>query len=325
MQEYRIKIISFFCFLFSASFFYAQINLVPNPSFEYTVSCPLGPDDATKCQSWSSYRNSPDYFNSCDPFINNVSTPFNFGGYQVPKSGNAYMGVLTYYSQTQIPGFREYLGAKLTNTLTLSQKYFFSMRWVATKSSVGPSNCYSNNLGVTFSKKNYTAGNPYPINNLAKVYSTTISNDTVNWNIIKGSFIADSAYEYVIIGNFFNDNSTDTLIFDSNPNCMGAYYFIDDVCVSTDSIFTFNYIPAGVSEFSKNNNRIKIYPNPTNDIFILEKPEEDENYYIMNVMGIMVKEGFCKGKKHRIDVSDLDNGLYFLVLRENRVKILINH
>ncbi len=201
LKVFKIKftfLFGFFCFGLSS-----QINLVPNSSFEDTVNCPQDVDDVFKCKFWSSYRNSPNYFNSCASYSIGISTPFNVGGYQVPKSGNAYIGAASYITRTNFPNYREFLGAKLTNTLILNQKYFFSMKCVATKSIWGPSNCYSSKLGVNFSKTSYTPFNPYLINNTAKVFANSIINDTVNWKTIKGSFISDSSYQYIIIGMVF--------------------------------------------------------------------------------------------------------------------------
>src|SRR5688572_11555868 len=42
-------------------------NLVPNGSFEDTVSCPTAPAEMYKCVGWASYGGSPDYMNPCSP------------------------------------------------------------------------------------------------------------------------------------------------------------------------------------------------------------------------------------------------------------------
>lgn len=313
-----------YIFLFFHISLFAQINLVPNPSFEDTINCPQGPDEVSKCKDWSRYKYSPDYFNSCDISFG-VSTPINFSGYQIPKSGNAYVGVATYITRTQFPNFREYIGAKLTSTLVIGQKYFFSMRCVGTKSSMGPSNCYSDKLGVNFSKVAYSALNPYPIKNSAKVSATAIINDTVNWTMVKGSFVSDSSYQYIILGNFYDDNFTDTLIFDGNTNCLGAYYFIDDVCLSTDSSFTYNYIPTKNFFYLKDTYKINIYPNPVEDILYVKNVFEKEYYNIINSLGVVVKQDVIDMQKSTIDVSELINGVYFLQIQNSRIKIIITH
>ena len=85
-----IKISRIFYFLFLTSFSFSQTNLVPNPSFEDTVNCRKWLIRYLIVKTRSSFRDSPDYFNSCDPTLNNVSTPYNFGGFQIPKTGTEF-------------------------------------------------------------------------------------------------------------------------------------------------------------------------------------------------------------------------------------------
>lgn len=109
-----------------------------------------------------------------------------------------------------------------------------------------------------FSTVPYDVFNPAPITNNPPVYTDSIITDTINWTMVWGSFIADSSYNYVILGNFFDDNHTDTLriatgFFDA------AYYYLDNVIVSTDSAFA-----VGIKEVIAFDS-LNIYPNPFND------------------------------------------------------------
>jgi len=94
--------------------------------------------------------------------------------------------------------------------------------------------CATNKTGVLFSTVPYSYSNPPPRNNFAHIYTDSIITDTAGWTTISGTFVADSAYEYIIIGNFFDNSHTDTLLFDSLTFCV-PYYYIDDVCVAIDS------------------------------------------------------------------------------------------
>jgi hypothetical protein len=76
----------------------------------------------------------------------------------------------------------------------------------------------------------------------------------MNWQIVSGFFIPDSAYEFLSIGNFFVDSLTSYIAFDSAASA--AYYFIDDVTL-------LDSIPLGINEPSKAS--IRIYPNPANN------------------------------------------------------------
>src|SRR5260221_14559404 len=95
-------------------------------------------------------------------------------------------------------------------------------------------------MGVMFSTVPYDIFNPTPMTNNATLYTNSIINDTVNWTMIFGSFIADSAYNYIILGNFFDNNHTDTLMI-TTGFFNASYYYLDDICVSTDSLFTATY------------------------------------------------------------------------------------
>ena len=205
-------------------------NLVPNPSFEDTVVCPIAGDELYKAQFWSAFRASPDYFHTCCNQSNYVvGVPQNDLGYQYPHSGNAYAGMIT-YDLTGSP-YREYLGVLLTNPLVTGTKYFLSfyLNW---SGKIGFT-IANNKIGVVISDSLYTPSSPYPINNNPIVYCDSIITDSIGWFKVNLSFIANSSGNYLIFGNFFDDLNTDTMnlgMFNQH-----AYYYIDDVCLSVDS------------------------------------------------------------------------------------------
>ena len=55
-----------------------------------------------------------------------------------------------------------------------------------------------------FSKKSLSGFSSIITNN-PPVYSNTVSMDTLNWTRVFGSFVADSAYTHILLGNFFAD------------------------------------------------------------------------------------------------------------------------
>ncbi|MBK5285725.1 MAG: hypothetical protein JJE25_10010, partial [Bacteroidia bacterium] len=115
------KYLLLFFFLLS-QFCFAQ-NLVPNSSFEDTVSCPSALID--NAVGWSSYRGSPDYFNSCNnQSLSSYGAPSNYWGFQFARTGNAYVGLSTYTSLTST--WREYIGIQLSQSLIIGQQYFVS-------------------------------------------------------------------------------------------------------------------------------------------------------------------------------------------------------
>jgi hypothetical protein len=156
---------------------------------------------------------------------------------------------------------------------------------------------------------------PSPLtNNISQVYSSVIITDTMNWTTISGSFIADSAYNYIVIGNFFTDNFTNILTIypNSSSYCYGSYYFIDDVCVSTDSSTCF--LTVAVDEEDKNE-KIIISPNPAIDKITITCPD---NLYlslsIFNVIGeLKIKREFVKNNDE-VDINSLSKGIYIIRL-----------
>ncbi|HRH83637.1 MAG TPA: hypothetical protein PK210_05305 [Bacteroidia bacterium] len=236
MKKLILLILTFACSLCNA-----QINLVPNPSFEDTVSCPLVPNQVEKALYWSSYRPTPDYYNYCSSMqMGMTGVPYNFLGFQYPHSGDAFMGMIPY--ELTGPTYREYIGVQLLQPTIIGQKYFVTF-YVNFNGTIGFTIAI-NKLGVALSTVSYSDLNPYPITNNPIAYSDSIYTDSLNWSKVQLSFVADSAYNYLILGNFFDDVNTDTLnlgIFNTH-----SYYYIDDVCLSTDSVYC-----SGVANFNE--------------------------------------------------------------------------
>jgi hypothetical protein len=293
--------------MFSTCGFCEAQNLVPNPSFEDTVSCPIGGYEVDKCVGWSSYSGSSDYMNSCS--TGSVSVPNNWAGYQPAATGNAYCAIVTYVSA--IPNYREHIGRMLSNPLSIGIKYFVSLKIALSIDSIFESNCATNKMGIMFSTIPYDVSHPSPITNNPQVHSDSIITDTLNWTLISGSFIADSAYNYIIIGNFFNDNLTDTIRM-ANGSLDDAYYFIDDVCVSTDSL-TCN-ATVGINEV-KNTDDFVLFPNPfTDKINITTKRNElvEVNFFDVTARKIF-NQSFINSTS--INTEQLAKGLYLYEVR----------
>lgn len=317
-KKRKIFLLYFLSLNFSFLISFAQTNLVPNPSFEDTVNCPVGQGELYKAVGWSSYKDSPDYMNACS-LPGGFSVPSNWGGYQQAASGKAYAAIASYASKIYGSNYREYAGQALSTPLTLGTKYFVSFKVSLGISPSAGGNCASNKIGAKFSKTIFNVFNPMPVNNAAKVYSNSIITDTLNWTRIFGSFVSDSVYKYISIGNFFDDNNTDTLIMDFSSICNYAYYFLDDVCVSTDSLFALNYQYVGISE-NEILNSFRIYPNPVQkSININNQSESKFGIEIFNVLGkLLYAYEDIKEKNFQIDLSAVDQGLLFIKIHSEK-------
>lgn len=312
-------ILIFYLFFIFVNLF-AQ-NIVINPSFENKISCPtIGGSQMQYSTNWHGYRRSPDYFNSCLTDPTGFSVPTNAFGYQPAATGNSYAGIFAYVGGSNAGDtvYREYIGGQLSNPLIIGQKYYVSLK-INTPNNTNV-NCHSNNMGVLFSKIAYVdtvtssiednITNRAPIVNFAHVYNSTIITDSVNWITISGSLIADSSYQYIIIGNFFDNQQTSHIKVNTAPYC-NSYYLIDDICVSTDSM-TCNGI-TGINEYDNKSLSIKVYPNPAQQSFIIELPNQQNfNLFVYDVTGRKVFQRTNATGIVSIDCSGFNSGIYFV-------------
>jgi hypothetical protein len=297
-----------FAFHFSLFTCSAQ-NLVPNPSFEDYTLCPDNQCQIYRTTGWQSFGYTPDYYNACA--ISNWSVPQNIAGYQYAATGNAYVGIYTYWPSNNA---REYIGIQLTTPLVKNQKYYVSFKANFTKYIF---NCATSKLGVLFSTVSYALDTNcnfstllFPPNH-AHIYENSVLTDTANWTLVSGSFVADSSYKYIIIGNFFDNAHTDTIKYDSNP-CI-AYYFIDDIYVGKN--------PEGLNEINHSNDIINIYPNPAIDkIEISSGQDAAGSLEIYNLLGekVYANSNNKLQTTNKIDVSAFPIGVYVVEVRTEK-------
>jgi hypothetical protein len=304
---FKTFFLPFILLQFSVTFSGAQTNFVLNPSFETYTSCPSTGGDINKLQNWDTCRGTADFFNLCAT-SSAFGVPKNLFGSQFPANGSTHCGLYTYNTGGL---YREIIVGQLSTPLNVSTKYYISLKLNKADSNgiVGYS---TNKMGVKFSKvkQKYTA-----INNSAHFYSNSIISDTVNWTVLFGTFIADSAYNYLMIGNFFDD--TNTFKVNDGTGSM-AYYYIDDVCVSSDSLYTFNYSTS--IEDDETYYKIKLSPNPATLSFRLENFLGE--FVVYNSIGVPVFQGF---RCDRIDCSSWTNDIYFIRANGRVYKLVINH
>jgi hypothetical protein len=330
---------SFFIFNFSLFTCVAQ-NLVPNFSFEQYDTCPNSGDQIQYATGWSKYSfwtTTPDYYNACAP-AGYFSVPDNGASYQLAhRNCGAYAAVVTFFSLAI--NYREHIGIQLSHPLTIGQKYFISFYTVMGGEKKVVNNYFempSNNIGIRLSTVAYNGNNPCPIDNFAHINYPMILNDSINWNRISGSIIADSAYNYLIVGNFFDDANTDTLNYNCD-SCLNqySYYLVDDICLSTDSLLCnggIDELPcnAGINEIALDR-EVNIFPNPSMDEITINIKENFKNCNIIfyDLLGKKYHEFTILPDANKININDFCPGIYFIQLNINNKifykKIIINH
>ncbi len=278
-------------------------NLVPNPSFEDTVSCPLfgGIEQVSQSLGWSAYRETPDYHHKCD---------IGATDYQTPADGDAYCALISINrGALGSNNYKEIIGRNLSSPLVVGVKYHVSLK----VSLWDFSDCAINNIGVLFTMFPYTFSNPVPINNYAHVFSSNIISDTENWIVISGSFTADSAYKYIAVGSFFADSVIDYTHTNNSvdSSACSALYFVDDVCVSSDTKECDLLLG---EKYQATENRMNVFPNPASDkIFVSTDKYQEIEYSLITLLGKKIRNEI-KSDSY-IDVSDLPEGAYLLEIK----------
>lgn len=282
---------------------------MPNPSFENVIQCPFSFDLEAYTTNWKSARASPDYFNACA--TNTIAgVPNNQLGHQLASSGNAYIGMLTYRSDNAV--YTEAASVQLLSPLAVGQTYYVSFKVNLTLESYTGSMAANNKIGVQFTKSSYSPSSQAPINNYAHVWTDSIITDTMNWKIVKGVFVADSNYTHLMLGNFFDKQYIDSMIYGST---FGAYYYFDDVCVSTNSTTCFQ--PAGLKEQDKPGTDLSFFPNPFSDKLTIKKKESAKSIdiFIYNIAGELVYEEKNIRYSTTIDTAKFDSGLFLVQVK----------
>ena len=319
---YMFRVCLLLLFVVKSQLINAQ-NLVPNPSFESYSQCPYDFGQINFCDNWKTagmpFWTTPDYFNTCSTNPN-ISPPIVSWGDQSPHSLNAYAFVLTFVTFPNPAYGREYIIAALNQSLNVNETYFVS--FYINLGGGGGVSIGSNKIGALFTINEFDSINYAHPTNFAHVYSDSIITDTVLWYHFRGAFVADSAYNFITIGNFFDDTNIDTIVLNSGlPNASG--YFIDDICVSLDSIYCYNY--NNVNELLNSNNFF-VYPNPVKNDLLISTFNNIKSIRIYDILGRKIIEfNDIMSEKYVVDCTFLTAGIYLVNVNEAYKTIIVQH
>ena len=290
-------------------------NLVPNPSFEEYIACP---DAAGNIEddllTWKSARGTPDFFHSCALDLL-MSVPSNFAGHQNPIAGEGYIGLWT-YSKTNPASATEAVGVQLTNPLTLGQTYYISFNYSLTYGTQGH-NYTHDKLGVQFSMAEYTPDFPAPINNFTHLEASEIPLDSSIWVTINGSFMADAEYSHINVGNFYESSYVDTIGLEEEN--FRAYYYFDNICVSTDSVVCnlISDLPT-----IQQNDLVKLFLDPLGMLHVSNNGSERiTDFFLCNAQGQVVYSASTISDSYQIiDLNSIQSQLLIGIAKtENSV------
>lgn len=291
-------------------------NLVPNPSFESIIACPMNHGYSCPYTNLGSFDKvdfwknptctSPEIHHSCTG-SNFIGVPANFAGVQTPRTGNAYAGIF------QSNSYCEYVSSPLSAQLIAGTKYLVSF-YV----SCGNSNDFHITNGFNGIGAYLSVGFPDTtgtslsnrLNSPAQIVNpyTNLINDTLNWLLISDTMIAVGGENYITIGNFTPQ---------ANLLGNGAYFYVDDVSVEPlDNTVSVNEL--------KEEKNIQITPNPATEKINIKTFLDIEDIKIISTFGIdfsdITKVNYTDRKNVSIDITSLDNGVYFSIIKYKRGK-----
>jgi hypothetical protein len=295
----------------------AAQNLVPNPGFEEADTCSSMSFGIEGPLHWFSANGSPDHLQSCLPYGAFNGLPMNFHTFQEPFEGSSCVGIYTYLQGGSNGEYREWIMAPLLEPLVVGQTYYCSFR---ANAGFGGNAQYpqiwlaNDKVGMRFTMqaRPWTVNDPYPVPpNHAHILYTQILADTVGWTLVSGSFVADSAYQYVMIGQFFSNALTDTLHF-ADPISVFPWYprgytVVDAVCVSASPRGCD--LGQGVGEEQATGS--VLFPNPAQDQLIVGQRAGAE-VQVLDAVGRLLWQSRITSDHWVLDVGSWARGAYML-------------
>ena len=292
-------------------------NLVPNGSFEEYTICPPSFGYAQYATGWENpYCGSADYFNACaeTPLC---GVPGNAMAFQNAASGLAYMGMWTYLESD--PYYREVVGADLIEPLSIGIPVYVTFKACAGGDGNDPLNTAryaSRGIGVRFVFGFPPSYQDYRETFLDKppaVYLTDVLGDSVNWQLVSGVYIPDSAYTKVMIGNFLQDSLSGVIPF-TEGELLGAYSLVDDLCISTDPAYCPQALAVGGIEGAET---LRVYPVPFADQLNISSEGDKvqlRSAMLRDALGRVVirSNGEQRVSSLSLDTQQLSSGAYLL-------------
>ena len=274
-------------------------NLVPNPGFEIFDTCPNAPNQINRAAPWKGHGITPDYFNSCN-LGSFYSNPVNLGGYQQPLSGEGYAfaGMYGYADQ------REYIGVQLNSPMDVGVSYSITINVSISIKEDIMSCVATNGIGAKF-----FIGDPgelFPDNN-PDIFTTLIISDSAGWTELNYTFIPSEPFDYMVIGNFFDNANSSIITTIQGCQAQFALYFIDDVCVTSNPLDCSSQ--AGLQE---SNIECNVYPNPVNTSLEITSKLKINSVRLVSTSGKVVIDEMVNSNNHKFDVSKYDKGIYIL-------------
>jgi len=207
-----------------------EYNFIPDPSFEMVKDIPCGWNQGIgKFDTWMQYWTSPTQ-TTPDLLSNKASSTCwsnpskHSDGKQRPKEGDNMIGIKVFGTGGTETYWHEYIQVELKEPLKADSLYFLS--FYANLSSRASKSC--NNIGALVSHEAIMTRDRFPLYITPTINSQKVIKQSIlGWKQIDGVFKAEGGEQFLIIGNFYRDESTIMDRLDQGKD--GAYYYVDDV------------------------------------------------------------------------------------------------
>lgn len=294
--------------VFCQTTLFSQTSLVLNFDFESYNNCPMSYTnlgDANNCSSPTS--STPDYLNACAPQGNQVDVPSNIFGYQNAHSGSGYAGIWSKMDPMSSYLYREYLQMEMSTPMVVGTQY--CVQFYASPADITGMAC--DGLGIWLRTTPYFNPIIEQIPVTPQLQTQVVIDDTSGWTSIGGQFTADSAYKYLVIGNFYSDGQGQINWVASpssqSPEGHGAYYYIDDVIVSSECPDSTSGLPIKIPNVFTPSKVDGI-----NDMFVIENLPPQSHLIIYNRWGTKVYES--TDYKNDWTGDNHSDGVYYYIL-----------
>lgn len=236
-------------------------NIVPNPSFEEYITCPLntyycGLAYITFAPPWllTCGSSTPDFIHDC---INNSTCTscgtddcINLKNFMNKQKARTGLGMAGFYLHDVLDTLdklydKEYIQVKLKSPLQSNVRYrvsFYVSLHEYSPAGIDKFQVYFSDTLVMFNQTSPPSWTWLPSHYMLHPQVSNpdfrIITDTVNWTKIEGSFIANGGERYLVLGNFMPFSQTNSITLkevDPVSYFPWCYYFLDDIAVYPDN------------------------------------------------------------------------------------------
>ncbi|MFI5141586.1 MAG: T9SS type A sorting domain-containing protein [Bacteroidia bacterium] len=124
--------------------------------------------------------------------------------------------------------------------------------------------------------------------------------NTYTWSSNTGSATTNT----VMVTSLTND--TYTVVGVNNNGCVDS---------TTKTILIKNCSTTAIHQLAIGNNQVSVYPNPANEMLYIECTFKNATLFISDILGNKIKQVGTESELTTVDISSLNNGVYFLSVK----------